>query len=85
MNGDIFGHLGGCIIAFALVPQVWKSWKTKSTEDISFLWNSMMLIGLSLFLIYGIGIWSLPIMIFTTIEVLLTVSLLVLKWLYQKR
>ncbi len=83
MNPEIFGHIGGAIIAFALLPQVIKSWKTKSVKDISLIWNSLMLIGLITFLIYGIGINSLPIIIFGSIEICLTASLLILKLLYK--
>jgi uncharacterized protein with PQ loop repeat len=35
MDIEIVGHIGAAIVASALVPQVIKSWKTKSTEDIS--------------------------------------------------
>ncbi|MCD6557013.1 MAG: hypothetical protein DRI94_06270 [Bacteroidetes bacterium] len=84
MNPEIFGHIGGAIIAFALLPQVIKSWKTKSVKDISLIWNSLMLTGLITFLIYGIGINSLPIMIFGSIEISFTASLLILKLLYKQ-
>ena len=83
MDIVIVGHVGAAIIASALAPQVIKSWRTKSTEDISLLWNSLLLIGLIIFVIYGIGINSLPIMIFTSIEASFTLSLLILKLLYR--
>ncbi|HBO17104.1 MAG: hypothetical protein UR69_C0002G0242 [Candidatus Moranbacteria bacterium GW2011_GWE2_35_2-] len=85
MDIEIVGFAGSAIIASALVPQVIKSWTTKSTEDISLLWNSLLLIGLILFIIYGIGLHSRPIMIFTTIEASLTLSLLILKLTHSKR
>ena len=37
MSIEIFGHIRAAIITSALIPQVIKSWKTKSTEDISLL------------------------------------------------
>ncbi len=83
MDYEIFGHIGGAIIAIALFPQVLKAWKTKSTKDISILWNSLLFIGLVFFIIYGFGINSLPIKIFTTVEASLTFSLLVLKLIYK--
>ena len=85
MNIEIVGHIGAAIVASALLPQVIKSWKTKSTEDISLLWNSLLLTGLIIFVVYGVGINSLPIMIFTTIEATLTLSLLILKLVYGKK
>ena len=85
MDIEIVGFAGSAIFASALIPQVIKSWTTKSTEDISLLWNSLLLTGLILFVIYGIGIGSRPIMIFTTIEASLTLSLLILKLTHSKR
>ena len=84
MDIEMVGFLGSAIIASALAPQVVKSWKTKSTKDISLLWNTLLLIGLIVFVIYGIGIKSRPIMIFTSIEAMFTLSLLTLKLLYRK-
>lgn len=84
MNIEIVGFIGSGIIASALAPQVIKSWKTKSTKDISLLWNSLLLIGLIVFVFYGVGIKSRPIMIFTSIEATFTLSLLALKLLYRK-
>jgi MtN3 and saliva related transmembrane protein len=83
MNIELVGHLGAAIIAIALFPQVLKAWKSKSTKDISIVWNSLLLLGLILFIIYGIGINSLPIMIFTSLEATFTLSLLVLKLRYK--
>jgi MtN3 and saliva related transmembrane protein len=85
MYPEILGHIGGAVIAFALLPQVIKSWKTKSVKDISMTWNTLMLTGLITFLFYGIGINSLPIIIFGSIEVSFTASLLVLKLIYGKK
>lgn len=84
MGIEIVWHIWAAIIASALLLQVIKSWKTKSTEDISFLWNSLLLLGLIIFIIYGYWIKSHPIMIFTTIEASLTLSLLILKLMYRK-
>lgn len=82
LNIDLIGYLAGSIVAISLTPQVIKSWKTKSTKDISILWTSIYLTGLILWVIYGVGIASIPIMVTITIEALLAFSLLILKLLY---
>ena len=74
---DLIGYLAG-----SLTPQVIKSWRTKSTKDISVIWTLIYLTGLTLWIIYGIGIASFPIIITITIEALLALSLLILKLLY---
>ena len=79
---ELIGYLAGIIVAISLIPQVIKSWKTKSTKDISVMWTLIYLIGLILWIVYGIGILSFPIIIFVSIEALLAISLLILKIKY---
>lgn len=83
MKPEIIGFIGSATIACSLFPQVYKSWKTKSTKDISLLWNSVLAVGLVIFVIYGFQISSFPIMIFTSVEASLAISLLVLKMVYK--
>jgi MtN3 and saliva related transmembrane protein len=79
---DIAGFAGMIMIAVALAPQIIKSWKTKSTKDISVMWNSIYLLGLLSWLVYGIGINSLPLILSGILESSLAFSLLVLKLRY---
>ncbi|MFC1648746.1 SemiSWEET family sugar transporter [Nanoarchaeota archaeon] len=79
---DIFGYLGGIGIAIALTPQVVKSWKTKSTKDISFSWMSIYVLALVCWVIYGFGIKSYPVIFLTNFELLLALILLALKIKY---
>lgn len=79
---ELIGYLAGIIVAISLIPQVIKSWKTKSTKDISVMWTLIYLTGLILWIVYGIGILSFPIIIFVSVEALLAISLLMLKIKY---
>jgi len=80
---QLTGYIAGFVIAFSLTPQVYKSWKTKSTTDISLLWNSILIFGLALYFIYGIGIRQMPIIVMNTVEILLAISLVVAKLIYK--
>jgi len=77
------GYLAGAILAVALIPQVYKSYKTKSTTDISLAWNIILVIGLLLYLVYGIGINQKPIIVMNSIEALLSISLVIAKLIYK--
>ena len=79
---EIVGYLAGFIVAIALSPQVIKAWKTKSTKDISILWNLILVTGLILWVVYGIVNRIIPLVVFPTIEALMAISLLVLKLRY---
>ena len=82
---EMIGYIAGIFTAIALLPQVIKAWKTKSVKDISLLWNSIYLIGLILWLVYGFGINSRPLIIFVVIELVLALSLIILKFKYSDR
>ncbi len=80
---QITGYLAGFVLAIALVPQVWKSWKTKSTADVSLLWSLIYTFGLALFLVYGIGIRQMPVIVMNTFEILLAIALVIAKLIYK--
>jgi len=77
---ELLGYVAGMIVAVALTPQVIKSWKTKSTKDISMPWTITLIIGLGLWIVYGFGINSYPVIITTIVEEALAVTLLILKF-----
>lgn len=79
---EIIGYLAGILVAISLLPQVIKSWQTKSTKDISFTWTSIYGMGLVFWLIYGFGINSYPVIFLVAIELGLALSLIVLKVRY---
>jgi MtN3 and saliva related transmembrane protein len=79
---EIVGYLAGFIVAIALSPQVIKAWKTKSTKDISVLWNIISITGLILWVVYAIVNLVVPLAVFASVEALMAASLLVLKLKY---
>jgi MtN3 and saliva related transmembrane protein len=83
ISWDIVGHMAGLFVAVALLPQVIKTWRTKSTGDISLLWTIVLIIGLILWVIYGFAYRLLPIIIFVSIEIFLASIILVFKLIYK--
>jgi MtN3 and saliva related transmembrane protein len=51
---EIIGLIAGLLSNLAVVPQIIKIYRTKSAHDISFLYNTMMFIGVLMWLAYGI-------------------------------
>ncbi len=76
---EFVGYLGGFLIAAALAPQLIKTWKTKSANDISLLWTAICLIGLVLYGIYAAINTVLPLLTFAAIESVMVVVLIILK------
>lgn len=79
----LIGYLAGIVVSISLLPQIIKSWKTKSTKDISIMWTLIYISGLILWIIYGFGISSFPLMLTVTIEISPAISLLILKTIYR--
>lgn len=76
---EIIGLIAATLTTSAFVPQVYKTWKTKSTRDISFTMYSAFLFGTMLWLYYGIYHDSLAIILANVVTGLLVVCMLVLK------
>jgi len=81
---DVIGYLAAFCTTFAYLPQAIKAFKTRKTEDISTLMYIIMLIGLILWLIYGIILKNLPIIIANVATILLASSVLLLKIFSKK-
>ncbi len=85
MNIELVGYLAGGMIALSLLPQIVKSWRTKSTSDISLSWSLISVAGQVLWIIYGIGISSQSLIIMSSITLSMAVVILVMKVFYDSQ
>ena len=81
---DYVGYVAGLLVTFALVPQIMRVYKLKSAREISVIYNSSMLLGLILWLIYGIILGLVPIIVWNTIGAVLAGLLLLAKLKYGR-
>jgi len=79
---DIIGYAAGALILISLVPQIIKSWRTKSTKDISLLRYIIYTFGVVLWLSYGIILRNGPMILTNSINLCLASSILFLKIKY---
>ena len=76
------GYVAGILVVISLLPQTIKSWKTKSTKDLS-LWRYIIYItGLVLWITYAIIIKNGPVAAMNSIGLILALSILYLKLKY---
>lgn len=80
-NIKILGFIAGTITSITFIPQVLQIWKTKSAKDISILMLSLLIIGVSLWLAYGIVVKDVAI-IYTN-GMVLAMSLLMLYFKFR--
>lgn len=82
---DSIGYAGGIVLSICLIPQIFKVYKTKHVDNISYWWQFLYIVGISLHLYYGIYYNLLPIYIPTIIELILILFLFGLKVFYSKK
>lgn len=78
----ILGYAAGALTTIAFVPQVVRTWKTKSAKDISLGMFVTFCSGVFLWLMYGIIIGSLPVIIANSAVLVLSLLILLLKVIY---
>ncbi len=76
---NILGFIAGTLTTIAFVPQVIKIWKTKSTKDISLGMFVILCTGISLWVVYGILVKSLPVVVANATTLVFALLILVLK------
>ncbi|MFC1478044.1 SemiSWEET family sugar transporter [Candidatus Margulisiibacteriota bacterium] len=80
---NILGMAAGVLTTTSFVPQVVKTWKTKSAGDISMVMLASLSAGIFLWMIYGIFMGALPIIIANSVTLVLAVSVLIMKVIYK--
>ena len=82
---DLFGFLAALLTTIAFVPQLYKTWKTKSADDVSLIMLILFIIGLFCWIVYGLNIGSFPILVANIITFIFNFSILILKITYSKK
>ncbi len=80
---DIVGLVAGICTSTSLVPQLIKTVKTKTAEDVSVFMFIVMLTGNSLWIYYGFNKSDLPIISTNFVSLGLNIALIVLKLKYK--
>ena len=75
----VLGLLAGPCTTFAYLPQVIKTWRTRSTNDVSRGMFMLMVTGIVLWLAYGILQNDLPIIAANLASLVLTATILIFK------
>jgi MtN3 and saliva related transmembrane protein len=74
----LIGLVAGCLSSASLVPQVLKCWRERHTEAVSKRMFATRAFGLVLWSIYGFFAGSLPIVIFSSLNLALSTTILIL-------
>jgi MtN3 and saliva related transmembrane protein len=75
----ILGLTAACCTTIAFVPQVVKTWRTRSTADISLGTFLLLVVGIILWLVYGVLLGDLPLIAANAVTLMLAGTVLLLK------
>jgi MtN3 and saliva related transmembrane protein len=77
------GLLAGALTTISFMPQLLRIWRRKSAADISYAALLAFIVGIALWLWYGIMLHSLPIILANAITLALNIWILGLKILHH--
>ena len=81
---DLFGFLAALLTTIAFLPQLYKTWRTKSADDVSLFMLILFITGLICWIIYGLKINSVPILIANIVTFIFNFLILILKISYSE-
>lgn len=76
---DLVGVIAGTLTTLSFVPQVIKTWRSRSARDISTGMFLLFSLGVALWLIYGLAIQSMPIIVSNVLTLILSCSIIAMK------
>lgn len=82
---EMCGSIAAFCTTLAFLPQVIRVWRTKSADDISLATFSLLSFGVFMWLVYGFGIGSMPIIVGNAITLIFALSILIMKIRYSSK
>ncbi len=79
----ILGLIAGTLTTIAFIPQVIKTWKTKSADDVSLGMFLTLCSGIVLWIVYGISIHDIPLIVANGVTFILAFIILCMKIRYK--
>lgn len=85
MNPELIGFIAAVLTTGAFVPQAWMTVRTRDTRSISLAMYVVFNIGIGLWLAYGVLIDSRPMVWANIATLLLSMTILTVKWQNRQR
>lgn len=81
---DLIGLMAGTLTTLSFMPQVIKTWKTRSAKDVSLGMLVMFALGVILWIAYGYATKATPVICANFATLALIIVILALKYKYRK-
>ena len=77
------GLFAGTLTTISFLPQLIKAWKSRSTHDISIGMFSLLAVGITLWIVYGVVTSDLPVIVANSVTLVFVGLILALKLRYR--
>ena len=84
-SGEWMGYIAGVCTTLAFLPQVIRTYKTKSAKDISLGMYLVFCFGVVMWLLYGFFIHSMAMIWANLVTIILAGAMLVMKIIFDRR
>lgn len=81
---QVIGLLAGSLTTAAFLPQVIKTWKSRSAKDLSLGMFSIFCLGVAMWLVYGFAVNDVPVIAANMLTLLLASTLLFFKLRFKE-
>lgn len=81
---ELLGFVGGALTTLGFVPQIWRLFRLRSAHEISLPFTIFFILGIALWLSYGILLHQPPIIIWNAVTFALGWAMLYAKLRYGK-
>jgi MtN3 and saliva related transmembrane protein len=75
----MLGFLAGFLTTISFLPQVVKTWKSRSASDLSFGMFSVFSVGVICWLFYGLLLQEMPMILWNAVTLVLVLIILIMK------
>ncbi|MEW6648399.1 MAG: SemiSWEET transporter [Pseudomonadota bacterium] len=80
---NLLGLLAGTLTTASFLPQVIKTWRSRSAGDISLVMFALFSLGVLLWIVYGFTVGAVPVIVANVITLLLSLTILIFKIRYK--
>ena len=84
ISPEVLGLIGGGVTTCSTIPQIRRIFKLKSAHEISLAYTIIQLVGIILWLVYGIYFHLIPVIIWDAIATAIVTGLLFAKLKYGR-
>ena len=82
--GESLGFIAGAFVTCSLIPQLIRVFQLKSAREISMLFTTLLLLGIIIWLAYGVSFRLAPVILWNAVGTILVAILLYAKLKYGR-